>query len=393
MLRAPSADLIDLIYDAAVEPQLWNRVLIEIADMLSSTSGVLCWADQSLHGVNYFGRLDSEFNERHGVPIISESPWPPAVLRLPVGQIIMSDAILPLAEARRTRWYREAITPQDVEHALLMHLDAQNSVEYTLTVHRSARKGAYTKAEAKVLQPLVPHVRRALRIGARLQAYHALAREQQEVLDLLDIGIVVIDEFGTARCVNRAAQSMVAKGQGLTLHNTTISASEHRAAAELARLIAATASGGAGGAVALPRQDSVVPLVVLVCPLRGTIRTKIGRLGEPRATVALFIKDPALAGEAQLDDVLMQFYQLTSAETRVATMFAAGFGTVGASQHLAVSENTVKTHAKRIYEKMGLKGHGELVQLFGRLVVPIAQSGSSTSVSPPNSMTHRSSDI
>ena len=76
MLRAPSADLIDLIYDAAVEPQLWNRVLIEIADMLSSTSGVLCWTDQSLHGVNYFGRLDSEFNERHGVPIISESPWP-----------------------------------------------------------------------------------------------------------------------------------------------------------------------------------------------------------------------------------------------------------------------------------------------------------------------------
>jgi DNA-binding NarL/FixJ family response regulator len=121
--------------------------------------------------------------------------------------------------------------------------------------------------------------------------------------------------------------------------------------------------------------------VVLVCPLRGTIRDKISRLGEPGAAVALFVKDPALGDEAQLSDMLMQFYQLTSAETRVATMFAVGFGTVGASQHLAVSENTVKTHAKRIYEKMGLKGHGELVQLFGRLAVPIAQNGSSTSKS------------
>ena len=95
--------------------------------------------------------------------------------------------------------------------------------------------------------------------------------------------------------------------------------------------------------------------MVLVCPLRGTIRYKIGPLGEPQPAVALFIKDPALAGETQLNDVLMQFYRLTPAETRVATMLGAGCGMVGASRYLAVSENTVKTHAKRIYEKMGLK--------------------------------------
>jgi hypothetical protein len=49
-------------------------------------------------------------------------------------------------------------------------------------------------------------------------------------------------------------------------------------------------------------------------------------------------------------------YRLTSAETRLATMLAAG----------------CKTHAKRIYEKMGLKSHGEVAQLFGRLAVPIS---------------------
>ena len=193
MPRVPSANLIDQIYDAAVEPQLWDSVLIEIADMLKSTSGVLCSTDQSVHGARYFGRLDYEFNARNGFPIMSESPWPPAVLRQRLGQIIFSDQILPLAEARLTRWYRECITPQDVEHALLMHLDMQNSVSHTLAVQRSARKGIYTKEEAKLLQPLLPHLRRALRIGSRLHAYQALARSQQELLDLLDIGIVVIN--------------------------------------------------------------------------------------------------------------------------------------------------------------------------------------------------------
>jgi DNA-binding CsgD family transcriptional regulator len=379
MPRKPLDKLIDQIYDAAVEPQLWNRVLIEIADMLSSASGVLCcYADQSLQsGFHYFGRLDYEFNERHGFPIMSENPWPPAVLRQPVGQIVASDAILPLAESRRTSWYREVITPQDVEHALLMHLDAANRIKGILAVQRSVRKGSCTKEEAKALEPLVPHLRRALRIQAHLHAYQTLARDQQELLDLLNIGIVVIDEFGTARCVNPAAQEMVAKGEGLTLRNATVSASEHSAAAELARLIAATASGGTGGALALQRQDSAVPLMVLVCPLRGTIRNKIGRLGEPRPAVALFIKDPALGDEAQLNDMLMQFYRLTPAETRVATTLAAGCGTTSTSRHLAVSKNTVKTHAKRIYEKMGLKSQGDLARLFGRLAVPVARRVSS----------------
>jgi DNA-binding CsgD family transcriptional regulator len=120
--------------------------------------------------------------------------------------------------------------------------------------------------------------------------------------------------------------------------------------------------------------------LVLARPLRGAIWDKIGRLDEPQAPVALFIEDPALGDEAQLNDMLIRFYRLTPAETRVAIMLAAGRGTVGTSQHLAVSENTVKTHAKRIYEKMGLKSQGELAHLLGRLATPIPRRHFSTFV-------------
>ena len=332
MPRAPSDKLIDQIYDAAIEPQLWDRVLVEIADMLSSVRGARNrYADQRLQGgFHHFGHLG--IHRRAG-----SRPT--------------------LRFARRS----------------VVFLEDRESLRL------SGNRGL--KEEAKVLQPLVPHLRRALRIRACLHGYHVLARGQQELLDLLHIGIVLIDEFNTARCVNRAAREMVATGRGLMLHNGTVSASGHSAAAELARLIAATRSSGTGGTLALQRQDSTVPLLVLACPLRGAIPEKIGRLGEPQAPVALFIEDPALGDAAQLNDMLTQFYRLTPAETRVATMFAAGFGTVGTSQHLAVSENTVKTHAKRIYEKMGLKSQGELARLLGRLATPIARRGSSPCIS------------
>ena len=59
MPRAPSDKLIDQIYDAAIEPQLWDRVLVEIADMLSSVRGARNrYADQRLQGgFNHFGHL------------------------------------------------------------------------------------------------------------------------------------------------------------------------------------------------------------------------------------------------------------------------------------------------------------------------------------------------
>jgi hypothetical protein len=122
MLRTPSADLIDLIYDAAVEPQLWDRVLIDVADMLSSTGGAPC---------GYAG-----------FPIMSENPWPPVVLRQPVGHVVTSDAIMPLAELRRTRWYRECITPLDTEHALLMHLYAETASIGALRCSEAYVRGA-----------------------------------------------------------------------------------------------------------------------------------------------------------------------------------------------------------------------------------------------------------
>ena len=297
MPRAPY-DLIDQIYDAAIEPQLWDRVLVEIADMLSSARGARSrYTEQRLQGSShYLGHLG--VHRRAG-------------------------------SRPSLRFARRAIILEEREAS-------------RLSGSRSH------KEEAKALEPLVPHLRRALRIRACLHGYLALARGQQELLDLLHIGIVIIDEFGTARCVNRAAQEMVAKGQGLTLRSGRVSASEHGAPAEFARLIAASRSSGTRRTLALQRQDCAIPLLVLARPLRGAIQDRIGRLGEPQAPMALFIEDPAVGDEAQLKDVLTQFYRLTPAETRVATMLAAGCGTVGTSQHLALSENTVKTHAKRI---------------------------------------------
>ena len=58
---------------------------------------------------------------------------------------------------------------------------------------------------------IVPHLRRAAQLFGRLDAYGALARQGQGILDYLETGIVLVDDNGEARCANRAAENAVAR--------------------------------------------------------------------------------------------------------------------------------------------------------------------------------------
>ena len=125
-------------------------------------------------------------------------------------------------------------------------------------------------------------------------------------------------------------------------------------------------AGGAGGTLAIPRADNNGrPCVVRVCPLRGSIRDTLSG----HQSVAVFINCPDAGSEA-LDVSLIEFYRLTPAEARVADILAAGQGVSGTANRLELSENTVKMHAKRAFEKMGVAGQVQLSQLYGRLSAP-----------------------
>jgi hypothetical protein len=304
---APSEDLVDLIYDAALEPELWDRALVGVADALNSLSGILTGMSEADGVANfafaYFGRLDPEFNLRHASLGLNENPWMPTLSPQPIGRIVSSDEILPLAEARGTAFYREVITPQDDEHVLMTNLMHQDGIACSFFLARSVRKGPYDEHEVRLLEELVPHLRRATMLFWRTKAYQVLAKDQQQLLDLIDIGIVLIDAFGRARCVNRAAENIVRQDEGLTLRRSVVCAHDPAANEELINLIAATAAGGAGGTVGLPRTESNLPLIVLVCPLRGKLREH-NLLN--RSPVALFVSDGSHHNRAEVIDVLRQ---------------------------------------------------------------------------------------
>ncbi|MFB6460052.1 LuxR C-terminal-related transcriptional regulator [Bradyrhizobium tunisiense] len=58
---------------------------------------------------------------------------------------------------------------------------------------------------------------------------------------------------------------------------------------------------------------------------------------------------------------------LTAAELRVVTALAQSSGMKTAAAMLGISLNTLKSHTKRIYAKVGVRGHAGLVQSIAQV--------------------------
>lgn len=372
MALSPTLELIDLIYDAASEPERWDEALIGIAGVMDGSSAFLIGRalEQSDYAFYESSHADSRAMMDVCVKWMRKNPIVPKANALQDGGFLNTEEILPPGEAADSEFFQEVLKPLDMARGYYVSLFRRNKFICQLSIWRNQHQEAFADRAINAVRPFLPHLRRAAMIQLRLKAYHVLASNQQHLLDQLDTAIILVDETGAARCANQPAEAMVRARDGLTLTGSRLGATECRSDKYLAYLIAATMRGGAGGAAALRRRGRDEPLVALVCPLRGTIRERIGRPGEARDVVALFINDPTRGASSKLHEVLIQLHGLTPAEARVAARLAAGFGVVDTAQLLDLSINTVKTHARRIYEKAGISSQSELVQLYGRLAPP-----------------------
>jgi DNA-binding CsgD family transcriptional regulator len=358
--------LIDRIYDAAAKPELWKELLVALADHVRSAGGVAIGILATGQGSAFChcGRYRPPANCRHMI-----NPWTIEVQKRPVGDIVRSHEIMPLRDLRRTEFYEDMLAPSRLDHSVIATICRDNKVNFALTIMRGDKVGPYTEEDIGKLRELMPHLRRSARMRLNLESYHALSLHQQEILDRINTGVILVDEIGRFHCVNQAADDILCEEDGLRMLGNVLIARDLKASRQLTDMIMATAAGGAGGTIVVPRPPGRDPLFVLAVPLRGMIRESlIGPGPRPvRQTVALFIKDPARDYPGG-DSMLTPLFELTPAEVRVALALGRGEGVKRVAVRLNLSENTVKTHAKHIYEKIGVSNQAELVHKLSRLV-------------------------
>jgi DNA-binding CsgD family transcriptional regulator/PAS domain-containing protein len=357
--------LVDLIYDAALDNDLWREVLTQIADLIESEGGVLfgqSWRAQAVY-FDFNGRLSDDCNKAYQEQHI-DNVWNRHMSRQPAGKIVYSDEIIGLDDLRRTAFHNDVLRPQRLAHNAMIALASQNGFQAAFNICRTSKQGFFGQRERQVLSALLPHMRRSMALGLRSDAYQAMHRAAFEMIERLPDGIVVLDTASRTIYANPAARAFEAGGV-LTLCPTPVCADPAHAEG-LQKLLRNTLRG-VGGALSLPASSKRPgALTLLATPIRGDIAVRLHEARLRDAAALVFIVDIAQRKRIAVEQI-RQAYGLTWSEARIAIAVGSGTPVTNVASAMNLSPNTVKSHLRNVFLKTATQRQSELARLISAL--------------------------
>ena len=363
--------LVDRIYDAAVDLDLWPGVLEEVANLVGAAGaalivqhqesgegdGVFVGVDPSVKAL-YFG----DYKQRNAIRARNS----PDRLRNYTPRVVTDRDIMPKVDFLGTEYYNEFLRRYDIYSVMMLGLEVRDLSVATLNVIRPAHRAEFDEPEIRLGAVLQPHLIRAFRLARKLGEGARASDGWEAFLDRSAYGVLVLSAAGSIRHANRAAEAILARRDGLEIVRGRLTSSTPETTRLLQDLISAAASSDPavrrGGSVALQRPSLAPPLLATVSPVRSDSLALFN--GGP--SVLVCVSDP----DARLglpDDLLRQAFGLTRAEAKVALQLLEGKDLKQAAADLGLSFFTVRAHLVRIFEKTRTSRQAELVGLLTRV--------------------------
>ena len=243
---------------------------------------------------------------------------------------------------------------------LTTRIPAEDGVMTVTSVFRLISHATRRNARDAAMRSL-PMVQAFFRLWASRARAVIASRGLKAALDSSDVGTLLVDREGKLVFVNKAAERMLARNNGLRRSGALLSgtrlADTMRLQAAIEHVIhGATAAFADAPVVALHRKGSR--------PMLAAVVAADGHAAEGDGVAAIVhVFDPEQEIEPLLDPVC-RLYGLSPVEGRLATLLAGGATLAGAAKSMAVQEQTARSYLKQVFLKTDTNRQAELVWLM-----------------------------
>jgi len=284
----------------------------------------------------------------------------------PARRLVGSDEIAPPSTLHQTAFFDDILRPQEIAHSIMAKLFGDHDFHGAFNICRSERQGPMDEGGRRLISAIVPHLRRSVALGFRLDGYRAIQRAEYAVLDQLASGVILLDQRNRILYLNAAARLFGLEGGALSLRSGTLRARSQAHAKRLDDLILGAQRGMPASAMSIPRIGDGQLLMVLASSVRGRDIERFADMNMPEAAVLVFVVDPVNSSGMPISWV-MDAFGLTAAEARVALAASTGASIPVVAGSLRLSQNTIKTHLRRVYAKTGTGRQAELARVIASL--------------------------
>jgi DNA-binding CsgD family transcriptional regulator len=357
--------LIDFIYEAVLDNNLWPSVLGKLADAMGGTQTIVATTDwrveaapSAVEGLDFAGRENPpEFRD----PLWIQTTTLPAGAIFSPGSFMSGKGYL--ATPTFNEWWRPAEADLGKADA---HPLSEDRVPSLICVVNAPGKDFVTDEQTLVFKTVLRHLDRAVRIHRRLRSQELNPDAAQERLEGLLHGAFLVDAAARVLFANAAAKTMLDAGDGLVLRDDRLAASDGSRGLQIAIASCAPSANGRpgfGGEVEIRRGSQRSPVRVNVTPLKAQRTAVEVPWLASQAPVALVIATDPDLHRRRLERNLRRDYGLTIAESRLAAEIVKGDGRKAAAARRGISDATARTQLSSIFAKTGTHRQAELIRL------------------------------
>jgi len=367
------SSIIGKIYDAAHDETLWPSVLADIAVPLESNGAALMFTNPIRKVVGFVSWNLSEKSIRN-YQRYYHSKYQKMQRMLPKkrGRLVIFDDFVDEGTIRTEEIYNDLLKPVEPRYVVAMSVMLAGGGLCICSWHRSLRLGCPKRDVIAIAEALLPHLRRALQVRARIVEAEARNRAVLDTLQRLHQAVVLLDHHGGIVWLNRAAEALLAARDGIGTSRGELICGARGETPELHRLIGIAAeprfdpADRPGGVMAISRPSTKLPYHVLVTPLPSPAllaRTMPGPRAAP--VTAVFITDPE-DRPTPAAETLARLHALTPAEAKLAAALTGGATLKDYAEEAELSLNYVRWLLKQVEAKTDTHSQVQLMRMLTR---------------------------
>jgi PAS domain-containing protein len=214
--RPELSQVVEDIYDAALDSARWKDTIAKIADYVGGQAGGLALKDCQSNNVNVFYDVgfDQECIEVYLQTYSKFDPLATAPL-FDLRQVASVPDLMPYDEYLKGRFYREWAQPQGWLDSANAIIERSGTSSTLLRIVTSKNTGLVDDNMRGRMAQVVPHVRRATLVGKSMDLKRAEAAMLAETLDGLSAGLFLVDAKARVVHANDAARDILEAGDFL----------------------------------------------------------------------------------------------------------------------------------------------------------------------------------
>jgi DNA-binding CsgD family transcriptional regulator len=358
-------DVVDSIYEAALDDSKWHECLIDFGAIAGSPNST----DLSIESGGEFLFESSTCDagiyrvyEEHYAMTIPDSFWSDEV---PVRHIEKLENFWEEGAYEQSEYYNDFALPYDFPGSITTVIDRKASGTLRMCQCRTGMEGQFQASALRLVQRFLPHFGRAFEVRANLADLRQEADAKAETLDRLPFGVVFLDDRGRVREMNRGARTISIRRDGFSVgRGGRLLAASPALTNELTALVTRTCAYSidrpldAGGTINLPRPSGLRHYNILVCPLKS-VRVDIGL---SRWAAVLFVRDPDAEPTPPIE-LIQRVHGLSAREAEIVWALSRGDRHREIADRLEISIDTMRTYLRRAVDKTGVRRQSELVTL------------------------------